>query len=164
MDGSALIQIPVPRPKRERRLLKRVIALDPGVCVFMTGYDLHGLGVFWGEEDRKRLLALAEHFDRLQGEIDEGLVTPAKRRALATLRWRARNIVTETHRKLAMWLCSNYDIILVPELGVSRMRPEIVRENEGFEPPPYARYCHGDMVHFAVTFSNMPCNIQESKY
>ena len=126
--GRISLRIPVQAPTRERALLRRVIALDPGVCTFMTGYDLHGLGIFWGEEDRKRLMRYAYEYDRLLGEIEEDSSTSGKLQALHKLRCRARNVVKETHRKLAKFLCTNYDIILCPILGVARM---VARDEEG---------------------------------
>ena len=126
--GQVSLRIPVQAPKRERAPLRRVIALDPGVCTFMTGYDPHGLGVFWGEEDRKRLLKYAHAYDRLLGDMEENGRTPGKLKALHKLSFRARNVVKETHRKLAKFLCSNYDVILCPILDVARM---VGRDEEG---------------------------------
>ena len=43
------------------------------------------------------------------------------KRAAGRLRERIRNIVEETHRKTSLWLCRNYDAILIPEFQTARM-------------------------------------------
>ena len=99
-----------------------VMALDPGVRTFMTGYSADGLVVEWGAGDMKRIHALCRFADRLHG--DKG-VDRQKRRRLrrAWLRMleRVRNLVDEVHRKLAKWLVTSYRVVLLPEFETARM-------------------------------------------
>jgi hypothetical protein len=37
------------------------------------------------------------------------------KRAAARMRERIHNLVNELHKKAALWLCSNYDAVLIPE-------------------------------------------------
>jgi putative transposase len=58
-----------------------VIALDPGVRTFMTGYDPSGLAIEWGKNDIARIYRLSHIHDRLQSKRDSirGKVNKRKR-------------------------------------------------------------------------------------
>ena len=47
-----------------------VIALDPGVRTFMTGYDPSGLAIEWGKNDIARIYRLCHAYDRIQSKRD----------------------------------------------------------------------------------------------
>ncbi|CAG8782226.1 8680_t:CDS:2, partial [Racocetra fulgida] len=47
-----------------------VIALDPGVRTFMTGYDPSGMAIEWGKNDICRIYRLCYIYDRLQSKRD----------------------------------------------------------------------------------------------
>lgn len=47
-----------------------VIALDPGVRTFMTGYDLSGLAIEWGKSDIACIYRLCHAYDRIQSKRD----------------------------------------------------------------------------------------------
>jgi putative transposase len=100
-----------------------VIALDPGVRTFMTGYDQSGKTFRWGYHDMSRICRLAIHYDKLQSKL-----TKVKhhqrykmRKAARRIQERIRDLITEVHRKLARFLCSNYQVILLPEFNTKDM-------------------------------------------
>lgn len=114
----------------------RVISLDPGIRTFLTGYDPKGLVVEWGKGDIGRIYRLLMHMDELISERDQHNPNfPRKqkaylhnhyhrfRRTLAIRRMQKRiqNLVSELHRKCALWLCTNYDVILLPKFEVQSM-------------------------------------------
>lgn len=113
----------------------RAIALDPGVRTFQTGYDCEGNAFeFGGERDEGRLFRLCKHLDELESRrtsLQKGSNPPRflhkhkkranMKRAASRLRERIRNIVDETHRKTSLWLCRNYDAVLIPEFQTARM-------------------------------------------
>ena len=47
-----------------------VIALDPGVRTFMTGYDPSGQAVEWGKNDISRIYQLSHIYDKIQSKHD----------------------------------------------------------------------------------------------
>jgi putative transposase len=106
---------------------KGVIALDPGVRTFMTGYDPSGSAIEWGKNDISRLYRLCRHFDKLQSIRDKSIGARHKhkryklRRSMYRIQKRIRNLVMECHRKLALYLCQNYRVILLPEFRTQQM-------------------------------------------
>ena len=49
-----------------------VVALDPGVRTFMTGYFSDGMVIEWGDGDMRRVYALLRRADQLHFQIDRG--------------------------------------------------------------------------------------------
>lgn len=106
-----------------------VIALDPGVRTFLTGFCETGTTVDIGNKDHRRLLRLLVYRDRLQSRLDSG--TNAKtikhrqryrmKRALARFDVRIRNLVDDVHKRTARWLCENFRYVLIPRFNVSQM-------------------------------------------
>ncbi|CAG8843620.1 10329_t:CDS:1, partial [Gigaspora margarita] len=47
-----------------------VIALDPGVHTFMTGYDPSRIAIEWEKNDINRIYRLCHVYDRLQSKQD----------------------------------------------------------------------------------------------
>ena len=102
-----------------------VIALDPGVRTFLTGYDPGG--VIWevGAKDMERIYRLCHTIDRLQSRWSQPSCRHRKRyrlqRAARRIRLRIRRLIDECHKRTSKWLCENYHFILVPEFQVSHM-------------------------------------------
>ncbi len=89
----------------ENQTTARVIALDPGVSTFLTGFN--------------RLCRLAHGIDKVNRKIDDVSTRSARRRRLrkAVLKQhdRIRNLVADLHWKSCHYLCTNFDVILLPE-------------------------------------------------
>lgn len=111
-------------------------ALDPGVRTFQTIYDADGHAVEWGEGDMKTIFYLCRRIDKLQSKMSTRKKTPEdirkgrkgksratyqRRRAFHRLIGKVKNKISEVHRKLALYLCSNYRTILIPKFDVKRM-------------------------------------------
>jgi putative transposase len=102
-----------------------VVALDPGVRTFMTGFDALGNVFEWGPGDVQRICRLQHHLDRLHNRIRE----PSRphrsrynmRKAASRLQNRISQLVDEMHRKLCKWLCENYRVIFLPKFEIRRM-------------------------------------------
>ena len=103
----------------------RVVALDPGVRTFQTGYDPHGKLLEFGKGDINRIERLCKHLDTLQSKCADVWCTPEQRtrmsRAATRLRQRIRNIVDDVHRKTAHYLTTHYDLVLLPTFQTSKM-------------------------------------------
>ena len=104
-----------------------MISLDPGVRTFMTGYDPSGTIYKWGHNDMNRICKLAIHYDKIQSKCSQRapLVTHhyryKLRKAGRRIQEKIRNLVDELHKKLALFLCRNYKVILLPKFDVSQM-------------------------------------------
>ena len=107
------------------------IALDPGVRTFVTGYDPDGRVVEWGRGDIGRICRMCSYYDRLQGKIMVPTTRKRSRyrmrRAGRRIQERIRNLVDEMHRKLALWLCRSYRVILLPKFETQQMVPRAGR-------------------------------------
>ena len=112
-----------------------MVALDPGVRVFQTFYspdkDFGSLTMRktqkpdtskkqkndWSQEIRK--------LDATDAELDSKMLSYRQRRDLTKSKYRSiervRNLINEVHKKVANYLCSNYDTILLPVFETQQM-------------------------------------------
>ncbi|CAG8675404.1 8414_t:CDS:2, partial [Racocetra persica] len=81
-----------------------VIALNPGVHTFMIGYDPSEMAVEWGKND-----------------IGNKHTRYRLRRVMLCIHKRIHCLVHECHRKLVIWLCENYHVIILPEFCTQRV-------------------------------------------
>ena len=96
-----------------------VVALDPGVRTFMTGYFSDGMVIEWGDGDMRRVYALLRRADQLHSKIDKG--KQKYRRPWLRLLLKIRYKIDEIHRKFATFLCRMVKRILLPKFDTSRM-------------------------------------------
>ena len=104
-------------------VIDKVIALDPGVRTFLTGYDGNSFQEF-GKADIGRIQRLCSHLDKLMGRIASSKNRKQKRCMLGAanrLRIRIRNLVDECHKQIANYLTNNYKVILLPTFETSQM-------------------------------------------
>jgi len=111
------------RAKSQGPATQRIIALDPGVRTFMTGYDPSGRAIEWGRGDMQRIYRLALCYDRLQAKWTEVKHHQRwrMRRAGRRILLRIRNLIDDSHKRLTKWLCSEYAMVLLPTFQVSQM-------------------------------------------
>jgi putative transposase len=104
-----------------------VIALDPGVRTFMTGYDPSGYAIEWGKNDINRIYRLCHTYDKIQSKHDSlhGKVHKQKRyklrKVMRRIHKKIRCLIDDCHHKFSRWLCQNYHIILLPEFKTQGM-------------------------------------------
>jgi len=102
-----------------------IIALDPGVRTFMTGYDPSGMVYEWGAKDLNRIYRLCHALDDLQSRWSQKDVRHRKRyklrKAACRIRKKIRNLVYDLHKRLAKWLCENYETVLLPSFETRKM-------------------------------------------
>ena len=105
---------------------KKVIALDPGVRTFMTGFDGNDFLEF-GNNDFHHIAKLCSHLDKLKSQHDISIGHAFKHRryklkkAMERLRIRIKNLRTELHKQVASYLAKNYDVIILPTFETSQM-------------------------------------------
>src|SRR3546814_622058 len=103
---------------------ERVIALDPGVRSFMTGFSPGKEGIIeWGAGDRTRLFRLCRAYDDLQSRWtkEKHRKRYKMKRAGRRLQERIRNLVHEVHCKLVKWLVTHFDVVLLPKFETQSM-------------------------------------------
>ncbi|NEP81069.1 MAG: transposase [Okeania sp. SIO3B3] len=112
--------------KPENSKSQSIIALDPGVRSFLTGFDGEKF-VDIGKGDITRIFRLAQHIDRLISNktVLKGRQNKYKRQGLNkkinSLFIRIRNLIDEVHKKVAKWLTTEYRVIFIPTFESSQM-------------------------------------------
>lgn len=144
--GKYYICIPVPLDtmgdSQAHCAQSRIIALDPGVRTFMTAYDPAGATFEWGQKDLARIYRLCHAADDLQSRwthiknrkmcifpVPKGRTNSEHRhrliyrfqRAAARIHTKIRALVDDLHRRLAKWLITHYELVLLPEFQSSHM-------------------------------------------
>ncbi|CEJ47732.1 Transposase, IS605 OrfB family, central region [Umezakia ovalisporum] len=104
----------------------KVIALDPGVRTFMTGFDGSDFLEF-GSGDFSKIAKLCSHLDKLKSRHDSSVGHKFKglrykiRLGMERLRTRIKNLRSECHKQVASYLAKNYDVIVLPTFETSQM-------------------------------------------
>lgn len=112
---------------------KFVASLDPGVRAFQTVYDAkRQCTLSVGGADISRVIRIAKCADKLQSKWSQDGVKSRQRykmkRAAKRIHKRVQNLTGEVHRKLARFLCTQYDEVLIPEFGVQKMTSKMERK------------------------------------
>lgn len=99
-----------------------VIALDPGVRTFMTGYS-PDLGIEIANSDINKIYRLGMMRDKLVSKMTN--VESRKRQKLKKAWFRVsdkiKHLRDEVHWKTINWLVTNFKNVLIPEFSVSNM-------------------------------------------
>ena len=101
----------------------KIIALDPGVRTFLTGFDGQSF-LEIGASDMGRINRLCKFLDNLMSRISLSQIPKQRqkmRKAASRLRGKIRNLVDECHKKTANYLAKNYQLILLPTFETSEM-------------------------------------------
>jgi putative transposase len=110
----------------EKSESNKLIALDPGVRSFLTGFDGERF-VEIGNRDITRIYRLGQHADQLISQKAKlrGNVNKRTRQRLSRkidrLLVRVRNLIDEVHKKTAKYLTSEYKLIFLPTFETSQM-------------------------------------------
>jgi putative transposase len=101
----------------------KVIALDPGVRTFLTGFDGSKFLEF-GAGDMGRITRLCQHLDKLWSRIakcQNKRQRQKMRSAAGRMRTKIQDLVNEVHKQVACYLTQNYRIIFLPTFETSQM-------------------------------------------
>ncbi|KAK9324846.1 hypothetical protein V1517DRAFT_315849 [Lipomyces orientalis] len=103
----------------------RVVSLDPGVRTFMTGYSPDGEVIELGKRSIGHIYRLCHRLDNLQSRWSVQAITHKKRwrmrKAAAMIRRRIRNLVDGLHCRTAKYLCSSYNLVILPKFESQQM-------------------------------------------
>ncbi|MGK7894590.1 MAG: RNA-guided endonuclease InsQ/TnpB family protein [Xenococcus sp. (in: cyanobacteria)] len=112
--------------KLERSNSQSIIALDPGVRSFLTGFDGKKF-IDIGNRDITRIFRLGQHIDKLISTKTglKGRKNKYKRQRVSqkinSLLIRIKNLIDEVHKKVAKWLTTEYRVIFLPTFESSQM-------------------------------------------
>lgn len=101
----------------------KVIALDPGVRTFITGFDGFKFLEF-GAGDMGRITRLCQYLDKLMSRIakcQHRRQRQKMRLAAGRMRTKIQNLVNELHKQVACYLTQNYRLIFLPTFETSQM-------------------------------------------
>ncbi len=103
----------------------RVCSIDPGVRTFNTIYDVTGNCAYEiAPGDMNRIVRLCISADKLTSKRDKAPNARKRysyKRALRRHLARIRSLVNETHKQLAKFIATNYDLVMIPKFETSQM-------------------------------------------
>ena len=111
-----------PDTVRQRR--QPIVALDPGVRTFMTGYSPTGVAFKVGERQIARMKQLHERIDQMRSVRAKATKRRTRWRVkqrLETLERALFGIVDDLHNQTTAALTRNFETILLPTFGTSEM-------------------------------------------
>lgn len=100
----------------------RVVALDPGIRTFLTGFA-EDQAFKIGSGDFARIARLCHHLDRLTSKMAKARCRQKARlkKAAQRLRWKIRDLVDELHFQAIRFLLDRFDLILLPTFETQDM-------------------------------------------
>lgn len=102
-----------------------MVFIDPGSKNFVTCYDPSGKVIVWGKLDIGRIGRLLHYKNKIHSKMTKIKNSRKKKRlrlVLLRMNNNIRNLVSELHKKLSKWLCSNYSCIFIPRLNFHKMK------------------------------------------
>ena len=121
-NGRYFLCVTYVEKKKPRDSSGKIVALDPGVRTFMTYFTEDGFG-WLGYQAINRIQRLCQHLDDLLSRAST-VKRPLRRtlrQAANKIRVKIRNLVDELHKKVAHFLVTYYDIILLPTFESQEM-------------------------------------------
>jgi putative transposase len=108
----------------EREARNTMLALDPGVRTFQTGYSPSGVAVKCGERQSEQLHKLHERLDAMRSKRDKATQKHKQRLRYRCLSLENRivGVVENLHNQVASYLSSEYGTILLPKFCTSVMQ------------------------------------------
>jgi putative transposase len=100
----------------------KVVSLGPGVRKMFTFFSENSFG-FLGQEANLVIQKLCFKLDKLISKITKAKCKQKRRfkKTADRLRIKIQNLVTELHHKIAYFLVTNFDVILLPTFETSQM-------------------------------------------
>ena len=121
-NGRYFLCVPYVEKKKPRKPSGRIVALDPGVRDFMTFFSEDSFG-WLGRQCINRIQRLCQHSDNLLSRAtrEQRPLRRALRKAAKRIKVKIRNLIDELHKKVAHFLVTNFDIILLPTFASQQM-------------------------------------------
>jgi len=110
------------------------IGIDLGVRTFATAYDVDGHFLEFGKGDASRIVRLGLHLDKLQSRISKCNKISSKKlqlklkQAYYRLQAKIKHLIDDMHKKTASWLCNNYNVIVMGDIGTQSISNKKTRK------------------------------------
>ena len=127
--GRWFAVFPEPSIKTDNQSNK-IIALDPGVRTFLTGFDGSKFLEF-GNGDMGRITRLCQHLDKLMSRIAKSKSKKQRQKmriAAGRMRTKIQDLVNEIHKQVACHLTENYRVIFLPTFETHQMVQKVKRK------------------------------------
>jgi IS605 OrfB family transposase len=101
-----------------------IIALDPGVRTFLTGFDPSGQIIEFGKGDCEKIFMECRKVDKIMSKVNVAKNHKQRyqrKRASQRVRLGIKNKIRDLHHKVAKYLCENYKTIFLPTFATSQM-------------------------------------------
>ena len=121
-DGKWYLNVSYIEQTKSRDPSGDIVALDPGVRTFMTLYSEKAFG-WLGHHAINRIQRLCQHADNLYSRASQ-VPRPLRRvlrKCALKIQAQIHNLVEELHKKVAHFLVTNFDVILLPTFETSQM-------------------------------------------
>lgn len=121
--GKYFLTIPTKQRVSYGENQARVVAIDPGVRVFSTFYGTDSCG-FLGQGDFSRIQRLAYYLDDFisrMSKVTRKQKLGKMKLAAARMREKIKNLIDELHHKVALFLVTSFDCILLPTFETQQM-------------------------------------------
>lgn len=109
-------EVKIKRPENQRL---SVCALDPGVRTFHTLFN-EAFAMKIAEHDFSMIFRLCMILDKLCS-LRKRLKTNRYNKKLKRIRWRIKDLISEIHHKLALFLVKTFDTVYIPSFETSQM-------------------------------------------
>lgn len=107
----------------------RVVALDPGIRTFLTGFS-EDMVFKLGDGDFSRIARICIWMDKLISKMSK-VSSRHKRKmkqALSRMRWKVWNLIDELHFKSIRLLLNRFDVLLLPTFETAQMSSRTERK------------------------------------
>ncbi len=128
-QGRWFVIVPFKVPTAKAENQGRVVALDPGIRTFLTGFS-EDQAFKLGEGDFARIARLCYHLDRLISRRSKakGKQKQNMKKAENRLRWKIKDLVDELHFQSIRFLLNRFDLILLPTFETKQMSAKSKRK------------------------------------
>jgi len=129
--GDVYIAFPSPQELQHSQAFWDVVALDPGVRTFQTGFCSNGVVIEWGANDMTGVFRRLRNADKLQSRIANEKDKSRRRRmrhAWLRMLLKIRRRIDHLHKCLCAFLVRAFKVILLPEFESQRMSSRTTRK------------------------------------
>lgn len=124
--GDYFLRVPIRISAKNQRPSEKIIAMDPGVRKFVTGYSpTEDHGFYAGKETSERISSIQKNIDIVNSQLTSPFADCKQKRRLRKKKMRLyadyKNARDEFHWKLANMLTKKYDRILLPRLETAKL-------------------------------------------
>ncbi len=123
--GHFYLCIPDYKEQEESQEKQEMIAFDPGLKSFLTGYDPNGSVLEIGKGVKFKIKNILFKRNKIKSLIDTCNNKKRKKslnKALLRTNKKIRNLIDDLHKRTSKFLCHNYKNIIIPKLNFHKLK------------------------------------------